>query len=58
MKPKIRAVLARCIETGILRGINRAHKHTETPPREVIQGEIEAAIWMEIDDYFDFDEVE
>jgi hypothetical protein len=56
MKPKTRAILAHCIETGLDRGYIRAHKHTSTPTEMVMMDEQERAIWMQIDEFFDFEE--
>ena len=55
MKPKIRTILEECIETGIEHGLNMAHKHTDNPTELNIKSCIEIAIWLEIDEHFDFD---
>jgi hypothetical protein len=56
MKPKPRAILDRCIENGIAFGWAHAHKHTDTPQPQHIQQEIEHAIWLEIDEFFSFED--
>jgi hypothetical protein len=58
MKPKLRAILERCIAEGLETGYNRAHKHTNTPTRAVMLDEMEQAVWHEIDTYFTFDSEE
>ena len=54
MKPRIRAILERAIREGMERGYRVAHKHTDSPSTEWIEGCIEDAIWLEIDTVFDF----
>ena len=34
MRPKIRTILEKCIETGIRLGHTRAHKHSDKPEDE------------------------
>lgn len=55
MKANEYLVLERCVADGIEAGLNRAHKYTDTPNREVIQSEIYVAVLREICDYFNFD---
>jgi hypothetical protein len=55
MKAKVRILLERCIEYGTERGYRRAFKHTDSPSEAHIISEIDAAIWLEIDTYFDFE---
>jgi len=55
MRPKIREILEECIEQGINNGYHRAHKHDEEPNHRRILDEIEDAIWLEIDQRFDFE---
>ena len=55
MKANIRGILERCIEDGIARGYRRAHKHVDSPSEGAIIDNISAAIWLEIDSYFDFE---
>jgi len=56
MKPDIRKVLCRCIEYGLESGYNRAHKHDSNPNKDRILEEIDNAIWLEIYEYFNFDD--
>jgi hypothetical protein len=58
MKPKIREILDRCIAEGIEAGYHRAHKHTDTPSDTAICADIERAIWLEIDTYFEFENLD
>lgn len=55
MKPKIRKILEDCIEVGVVHGLEKAHKHTDNPTRPLITESIENAIWLEIDEHFDFE---
>jgi hypothetical protein len=57
MKPNIRALLDRCISEGI----NHTFLNTDvelTPMGEqILAHELENRIWLYIDEYFDFEEV-
>lgn len=53
MTPKILPLLERCIEDGLTRGWNRAHKHTDEPSEERILEEQFNAIMGEIWEWFD-----
>ena len=55
MKAKIRKILEECIEAGVVCGYTRAHKYTDEPKETHIQRCIEDAIWLEIDERFEFD---
>jgi len=55
MKAKIREILEECIELGIERGHMNAHKHHPDPPYNHVFSKIEEAIWLEIDERFDFE---
>lgn len=55
MRAKIRKILEECIINGIEYGYERAHKHTDDPSESHIQAWIEDAIWLEIDERFEFD---
>lgn len=55
MRANIRGILERCIEDGAAHGIRRAYKHVEKPSEGAIIDNISAAIWLEIDSYFDFE---
>ena len=55
MKVNMRLLLERCIEDGVARGYRRAHKHTDEPTEAHILSQIHDAIWLEIDEYFDFE---
>ena len=57
MKAKEYILLDRCVEDGIMRGINRAHKHLnvdEVPSREQLQRYIQESVMLEICEWFDF----
>lgn len=54
MKPRLRAILYRAIEEGVKQGMTQAHKHTDTPSTEWIEGCIEDAVWLAIHEVFDF----
>jgi hypothetical protein len=55
MKAKIDVLLSQCIEAGIASGIYRASKHTDAPDTSVIAACIEAAIWDQIYEHFEFE---
>jgi len=57
MKAKEYNLIAQCVETGVMRGWNRAHKHDATPEDEAIRDAIEQAVLNEICEWFDFEEV-
>lgn len=48
LKVKVWPVLTAAVETGLLLGWNRAHKHTPTPTPEAIREAQEQAIMFEI----------
>jgi hypothetical protein len=55
MKPNIYNIVRDAIESGTVKGIRRAHKHTDDPTHDSIEAEVVAAILMELDHYFIFD---
>jgi len=55
MKINTYKVLSEAVEHGITYGWRRAHKHSEDPSEQVIQGEIFSAIMLEISEYFSFE---
>ena len=55
MRAKIRKILEECIEIGIERGYERAHKHHDEPRPDWLIHQIEHAIWSEIDERFEFE---
>ena len=57
MKAKEYNLITQCVETGVMLGWNRAHKHDATPDPEAIRDAIEQAVLNEICEWFDFDEV-
>jgi hypothetical protein len=56
MKAKEYHLIAKCVETGIMFGWNRAHKHTDEPDPETIRNAIEVAVMNEICEWFDFED--
>ncbi len=56
MKPKTRVILQNAIEQGIICGYNRAFKYTKTPDEADFITALEHAIWVEIDERFDFED--
>lgn len=54
MQVNMRKLLEQCIDDGMVAGINRAFKHTDTPPPEYIVQCMNEYIWLEIDEYFLF----
>lgn len=57
MVPKFYPLLEQCIETGLVLGWSRAHKHTDAPTPEAIQDEQRTAILGQLFEWFDFPEV-
>ena len=55
MKPRLRKIIEDCIENGVRRGYNRAHKHVENPGADDIITNIENAVMAEFYDYFIFE---
>ena len=55
MRAKIRKILEECIENGLQYGMMRAHKYTDDPGHDYLIDEMDNAIWLEIDERFDFD---
>jgi len=56
MKAKEYNLITQCVETGVMLGWNRAHKHDATPDPEAIRDAIELAVLNEICEWFDFEE--
>ena len=56
MKAKIRNILEECIESGVAKGYADAHKYRDDPAEDYIYERIEYAIWLEIDERFDFED--
>ncbi len=56
MKPRLIPVLEQCIENGINLGWNRAHKHDDAPPAEHVRQFIQAEIWNELYERFQFEQ--
>lgn len=58
MKAKELRILEMCIDNGIERGWNRAHKHIENPSPGVIKDDIALEVMNEIHEFFTFSELE
>lgn len=56
MKPNLRKLIENCVEVGIERGWNVAHKHVDNPLPNEIKDFISDKIMEEIYEYFTFDE--
>lgn len=60
MKNKLKmntyAILKECIENGINRGWNKAHKHTDDPSEEYIKDQILHYIMLQVCEKFKFDD--
>jgi hypothetical protein len=56
MKAKEYHLIAKCVETGVMFGWNRAHKHDENPDPEAVRDAIEHAVMNEICEWFDFED--
>ena len=57
MKAKEYNLMAQCVETGVMLGWNRAHKHSDNPEPHFIHSQIEQAVLNEICEWFDFEDV-
>ena len=55
MKPKIRVILEKAIEEGVMCGYYHAHKHIENPSEDSIIIHIQEAVMTQIHEYFTFD---
>ncbi len=55
MRVNERALLERCIEEGLRDGWRRAHKHTDQPTESGVRETMWDAIWLHIDEYFEFE---
>ena len=58
MKPKIAVILNDCVEHGVARGWERAHKHNPAPTEHQVKAYIEECVMGEIYEYFSFEEDE
>ena len=58
MKVKSYRVLQRALEEGFEWGWQRAHKHTDTPAKQMIQENVLREIGNAIDEVFHFDDDE
>lgn len=56
MRPKFYQLLVQCVEDGIEYGYNRAHKHMDNPPDDVIKTQIEDGVLNAISEWFTFEE--
>jgi hypothetical protein len=50
-------LIAQCVETGVMLGWNRAHKHIDNPEPQHIRDQIEQAVLNEICEWFVFEEI-
>lgn len=55
IKVKLYTVISDAVAAGIVRGWNRAHKHTENPAAANVQEDIENAVLGNLCDILDFD---
>lgn len=58
MTPKLLPLLEMCIDTGAVRGVSRAFKHTDDPSREAIAQAVATAILNELHEWFDFNDAQ
>lgn len=56
MTPNSYKLLQRCVEEGVMIGVNRAYKHTDNPTAEQLVDAIERAVMNEICEWFKFNE--
>lgn len=55
LKLKTYSIIEDAVERGVSYGLNRAHKHTDTPIQETLAQEIERAVMFEIEEVIDFE---
>ena len=55
IKVNERMLLERCIEDGLRDGWRRAHKHVEQPTEVGMTESMWDAIWLHIDEFFNFE---
>ena len=58
MTPKFNLVLEQCIEVGITRGYNQAHKHNDNPTQQYVEECIYNCIMGELYEWFEFPPIE
>ncbi len=58
MKPKLVPVLEMCISSGAGLGVARAFKHNDNPSYEDLQDKVAQAIWEQLHEWFDFEELQ
>ena len=56
MKPKFMQLLEQCITDGVVIGHNRAYKHTDKPSETQINESIVNEVFIQIHEWFDFDD--
>ena len=56
MRPKIYALIERCVEEAVPAGINRAYKRNNDPTREDVAREVSEGVMAEIAEWFAFEE--
>jgi len=56
MKPRFYRLLVQCVEDGVAYGYNKAHKHTDNPPPDVLKIAMEDGVLNAINEWFTFDE--
>ncbi|MEC8066439.1 MAG: hypothetical protein VXY59_02720 [Pseudomonadota bacterium] len=56
MKLKAYHIIHRAVEEGISYGMQRSHKHTDTPSKEHIQQEILRSVMNNMDEIIDFED--
>lgn len=57
MKPNKYRLIEQCVETGIELGLNRAHKHTDSPTQQQLSEQIYRAVMNEVCEWFVFDPI-
>lgn len=55
MTPKVKEVLARCIDDGAQHGYSKAYDLSDDPTEEDILDAIVESIWIEVNTYFNFE---
>jgi hypothetical protein len=58
MKPDLYKIIEMAVNSGVVIGYNKAHKHNDDPDEDQIIDAIENAVMMQICEWFRFEERE
>lgn len=55
VRAKTYSIFTRAVEEGVIHGLVRAYKHSDTPAEETVKDEVAQAVVNEVCEYFSFD---